>query len=118
MKIQRFRRIVLALGIFLAISATVLTATGAIIIIGNALTFNPQPKPVILMTSNSTSTPYVGDTIHLTATVSPANPGIVITFNLNSVSMGTATTNPQGIATYDYVVPSTTPFTIYPSATF
>jgi P pilus assembly chaperone PapD len=103
--------------IILVIMATAsFTAAGALVITGNTLNFTPQAKPTVVLTSNSTATPYVGDTIHLTALISPPSTPAQVAFIVNGVSKAVVPAV-NGQATYDYVVPDTTALAIYPSAT-
>lgn len=62
----------------------------------------PTPTPIELhVTSNNTAPFYIGDTLHITATLSPAQAGITVTLYNNGASVATATTNTAGQAVFD-----------------
>jgi flagellar biosynthesis protein FliQ len=103
--------VLLAVGLSASIVGAVLVVTG------NTLNFAPLQKPTLALTSNSTSTPWVGDTITLTATLSNSQAGVPVTFYINQAPLSTINTNGAGIAIVNYGVTSTTPIAIYPSAT-
>ena len=117
MKIQqKIKVLTAATAIFAVLAISLFTAAGAIIITGNTLNFNPVDKPTCLLSSNCTSTPYVGDTIELTAAITPTTAQGSVTFWINGRSAATVATV-NGLATYDYKIPDKTALAIYPTAT-
>lgn len=76
---------------------------------------NPNPTTVAL-TQNATGNPFIGDTLHLTATLNKPVAGIAITFYNASVPLTVATTDSLGIATYN-TQPVTAPYDFYSTAT-
>jgi hypothetical protein len=103
--------------ILLIVAAIIMTAAGALIITSNTLDFAPKDKPTILLSSNSTNTPYVGDTVQFTAVITPkpASP-VPVTFYINANVFGTVNTI-NGLATYNYEIPTNGGFTGHATAT-
>ena len=109
----------LTVGCIVCAALSAVSMAGAVLVItGNFLNFNPVAKPTVVLTSNSTATPYVGDTIHFTATLSVQQANIPVTFNINSVPLSTINSNSIGISTFDYTVLDTSHITAYPTASF
>jgi len=109
----------LAFGCIVCAALSAVSMAGAVLVItGNFLNFDPVAKPTVQIVSNSTSTPYVGDTIHFVATLSVQTANIPVTLNINSVPLLTVNSNTQGVSTFDYKVLDTTHITAYPTASF
>jgi len=108
-------------GIFAVCLAIVCAVSGiayaAITITGNQVTITPKPDPTIALTVNN-ATPYVGDTVIFTATLSIAQAGVDIAIKfVNGTQLGSAVTSAAGVATLNYVVVSSASFTVQPYAT-
>ena len=83
----------------------------AVQIVSNTVTVNPLPTPGLILQVDDT-TPYVGNSITLTATLSVPSTGITVEFFAGATSIGSSTTTAGGVATKTYVVPSTAMFTV------
>jgi hypothetical protein len=96
-------KILVIIGIALLLVAAVYAATQ---IWSNDVTVNPLPSPTptpeptpTLALSVNTTTPYVGENIELTATLSNGADGVTVDFYRNNVLMGSNITV-SGVCTY------------------
>lgn len=73
------------------------TGTAAVTVstIATATTLRVSPSPT-----------YPGASVTLTATVTPAVSGLTVTFSNGQATLGTATTNSSGVATYAWTAPA------------
>lgn len=110
----------LKIALALAIAAIALSATlayAAVTVWSNTLTFTPSALPTLTLSNNSTAAPYVGDTIHFTATLNTGQSGVTVGFYVNNAQIDSAITGVGGLATWDYVVPSTAQFKVNATCT-
>lgn len=74
---------------------------------------SPSPTPIVytLNLDVNTTTPFIGEAIKLTATITPITEGVTVTFYKNNVLIAEsgATTNAGGVA--EYVTPTITGIT-------
>jgi hypothetical protein len=73
-------------------------------ITGTPLDPEPTPTPTtytLSFSGNNTVPFYKGDTLRMTAQVSPATPGVIVTLYNNGNVVTTATTNSLGAAVFD-----------------
>jgi hypothetical protein len=80
------------------------------LVTSNTITVTPQATSILL--SANDYTPSFGDTITLTATLADAVSGITVTFNANTVDIGTSDTT-AGVATLSYTITGLDPVYIY-----
>ena len=88
---------VLTLLLFVGAAFAVNTLTSNTVTVNPQPTPTPTPSPTLVLASNTT-TPYIGDAIKLTATLSTHQPGIAVTFYMGSANIGIAATDGNGNA--------------------
>ena len=109
------KKITLAVIGLLIILGTVAVVAAASLIQSNPITISPQPTPVpasLVLTANTT-TPYVGEKVLLTATLSLATPGIAVDFKQDGVTVATVGTSVGGVATYVTTAMASTTARVY-----
>ena len=118
MKTSIKAKILLATCIVLALTmVSSLIAYGAITLTSNTVTIIPKASPTLTLIANST-TPYIGDTVHLTATISGSTQtGVAVYFFSNSTQVGVTTTT-NGAATYDLPISNSATQVIQAQTTF
>ena len=107
------KKLTIIIAVIAALSIVAVGVYAAVTIWSNEVSHTPIDPAAVLTTSNAT--PEIGEVVTWTATLDIPSSGIVVTFYLDGVSVGTDTTT-SGIATYDYTVVSITPFIARASA--
>jgi len=89
-----------------AIAVSSLVAYGVITLTSNPETFSTASAGTLALALNSSS-PFIGDTLKLTATLSHPQTGATVYFVFNGTfQAGSATTNANGVAVLNYAINS------------